>query len=142
MFQGLAEAIEQVEIGAGGDALAAVLADADRLEHKICVAVGEFDASGLYEIDGATSATAWLHNHGRMSGARAHSLVRAARRLRKLPVTAEAWANGKLSASQVHAVMVNLADNDVTDIFATHEAEVVPTLVGQGHGPGPCRRGR
>jgi hypothetical protein len=56
-------------------------------------------------------------------------LVRTARRLRKLPVTDSLWAIGELSASQVQAIMVNLADDEVTDLFAQHEAEVVPTLV-------------
>jgi hypothetical protein len=66
--QGLSEAVESVSICADGDALVAALSALDVLESKICAAVGEFDASGLYEADGATSALAWLRNHGRLSG--------------------------------------------------------------------------
>src|SRR5437764_15384303 len=101
MCQGLREAIEEVEIGSGADAIATVLADVSRLESKICAAVGAFDADGLYEVDGATSVVAWLRNHGQLSGARASSLVRTARRMRKLPATAGAWADGQLSSAQV-----------------------------------------
>jgi hypothetical protein len=129
MCQGLREAIDKVEIASEGDALAAVLADASRLESKICAAVGAFDADGLFELDGATSAVAWLRNHGQLSGARASSLVRTARRMRKLPVTERAWASGQLSSAQVQAVIANLADDEVTDLFAEHEAEVIPALV-------------
>ncbi|HEX8770510.1 MAG TPA: DUF222 domain-containing protein [Acidimicrobiales bacterium] len=96
----MSEAIEKPD----GDALVAALGALDVLESKICAAVGEFDASGLFEADGATSALAWLHGQGRLSGARASSLVRTARRMRKLPVTAEAWGRGELSSAQVAAV--------------------------------------
>lgn len=92
--------------------------------------MGDFDAAGLYELDGATSAVAWLRSFGRLSGARAANVVRTSRRLRKLSVVAEAFASAQLSAGQVQAIVANLADQAMVDLFAEHEAEVVPALVG------------
>jgi hypothetical protein len=56
-------------------------------------------------------------------------LTRTARRLRRLPVTAAAWAEGGLTAGQVQAVVANVDDARV-ELFAGHEAGVVPALVG------------
>jgi hypothetical protein len=38
-----------------------------RLDAKISLAVSDFDAAGLYELDMATSMTAWLRYEARMS---------------------------------------------------------------------------
>jgi hypothetical protein len=50
-----------------GDALAAVMALRDRLDARISDAVAALDASGLWELEGATSMTAWLADRGGMA---------------------------------------------------------------------------
>jgi hypothetical protein len=128
VFEGLAQAVGEMEIPVDADALVEALAIWDCLEHKLCAAVGAFDAAGAYEADGSSSALAWLRNRGRLSGARASALVRMGRRLRRLAATDAAWARGQLSGSQVAAISANLADDEATAMFAEHEAEVVPAL--------------
>ena len=127
MFERLEAAIEEVDIPADGAAVAEVLALADRLAAKVAAAVGEFDHAGLWELDAATSMTAWLRHHARMSGRTASSLARAAQRLRNLPHTAAAWADGTLSGAQVQAVVANVDDRSAA-LFAGHEAAVVPAV--------------
>ena len=65
MFEGLAEAIDGLEIPVDGDALAAVFALRDRLDARLAEAVAAFDRHELWECDGATSMTAWLAGPGR-----------------------------------------------------------------------------
>jgi hypothetical protein len=89
--------------------------------------VGDFDHAGAWEADAASSMTAWLRHHGRMSGGAAAAMVRTAKRLRQAPATAGAWQAGVLSGGQVQAVVANV-DDRAAEVFAEHEAELVPAL--------------
>ena len=124
VFGALREAIEELEVPLDGDALAEVLSLADRLNAKLSKAVAEFDAEALWELDGATSMTAWLRHHAGMTSSSAKSVASTAKRLRTLPMTANGWLVGTLSGGQVQAIVRN-----ATPEFAEHEAEVVPALV-------------
>jgi hypothetical protein len=55
VFEALAEAIEGLEAPAGGDELAGLIALGDRLDAVITAAVGEFDRSGGWELEGDES---------------------------------------------------------------------------------------
>jgi hypothetical protein len=55
--------------------------------------------------------------------------VSRARKLAHLPVTAAAWRDGTLSSGQVEAIAAHL-DPDTVGLFADHETDMVPTLVG------------
>lgn len=52
VFERLAEAVAELEVPMHGDALAEVLAIVDRLNAKVSAAIGEYDASGQWEIEG------------------------------------------------------------------------------------------
>jgi Domain of unknown function (DUF222)/HNH endonuclease len=129
MFEELGTAIDQLDIPVDGAALAAVVGLRDRLDARISDAVAAHDRTGLWELDGATSMTAWLADRAGMPRPRAAATVSRARKLARLPVTAAAWRNGALSTGQVEAIATNL-DPDTVALFADHETELVPTLVG------------
>lgn len=64
--------VEELEVPPAGEPLREVLDISDRLMAKTALALGYFDAAEGYEIDGATSTTAWLrHLGGRSSRAAA-----------------------------------------------------------------------
>jgi hypothetical protein len=128
MFEQLGDAIEGLDIPVDGAALAAVLALRDRLDARISDAVATHDRAGLWELDGATSMTAWLTHHTHMPRPRAAATTVRARKLAQLPVTARAWRDGVLSSGQVDAIAANL-DPDTAGLFAEHEEVMVPTLV-------------
>ena len=128
MFEELGDAIEGLDIPVDGAALAAVMALRDRLDARISDAVAHCDRAGLWELDGATSMTAWLSHHTRMARPRAAATTARARKLTQLPVTARAWRDGVLSTGQVDAIAANL-DPDTVALFADHETAMVPTLV-------------
>jgi hypothetical protein len=127
MFEQLGDAIEGLDIPTHGDALVAVLALRDRLDARISSAVAAHDRAGLWELDGATSMTAWLRDRATLPRPRAAATVSRARKLAHLPVTAGAWQDGALSTGQVEAIAANL-DADTLGLFANHEAALVPTL--------------
>ena len=110
-----------------GDAILEKLELIDRLSAEVAVMMGEFDAAGGWEVEGATSAVAWLRDRAGMTGSAAKSLVRTAQRLRSLPVTRDAWLDGSLSGGQVTAIVANV-DTKRVELFAQHESAVVPTL--------------
>lgn len=128
MVSALAAAIEEVEIGPFGEDIVEAIAAMERLAAKITESVAAFDKAGMWAVDGATCLTAWLRHRARMSAASASSMSRTARRLRELPVTAAAWRDGSLSSGQVQVVVANVKD-EAAELFAEHEAEVVPALV-------------
>jgi hypothetical protein len=128
MFEQLGDAIEELAIPADGAALAAVVALRDRLDARISDAVADCDWAGLWELDGATSMTAWLTHHTRMPRPRASATAVRARKLAQLPVTAAAWRDGVLSSGAVDAIAANLDPHTVA-LFADHENDMVPTLV-------------
>jgi hypothetical protein len=127
VFEQLGEAIEGLDIAVDGDALAAVLALRDRLDARISSAVAAHDRAGLWELDGATSMTAWLVDRAAMPRSRAAATTSRARKLAHLPLTAGAWRDGVLSTGQVEAIASNL-DSETLGLFAEHEAVLVPTL--------------
>jgi hypothetical protein len=128
MFDALEAAIEELEIGVAGDAIAEALALRDRLDSKITAAVGRFDEAELYDVDGATSTTAWLRQRGGLNHKGAVRLARSARALRQLHATAEAWGSGELSGGQVEVILANVP-NWATKRFAQHEEALLPKLV-------------
>ncbi len=125
----LDEVVDGLELGVHGPSLVQVQAAADRLLAKLSLAYGAFDHAELWDLDAATSMTAWLRHHASLTKREAARVASRAKRLRSLPVTASAWQAGELSAGQVDAVVANVKPEHL-ERFAEHEAELVPTLVG------------
>jgi hypothetical protein len=128
MFEELGT-IDELDIPTDSAALAAVVGLRDRLDAHISHAVATYDRAGLWELDGATSMTAWLADRAALPRPRAAATVSRARKLAHLPVTEGAWCGGALSSGQVEAIAAHL-DPDTLGRFADHETELVPTLVG------------
>jgi len=66
MFEELGTAIDTLDIPTDSAALAAVVGLRDRLDARISDAVATHDRAGLWELDGATSMTAWLADRAAM----------------------------------------------------------------------------
>ena len=128
MFEDLARAIERLDIPVDGASLVRVLALRDQLEARIAEVAGSFDAHELWDIDGATSMTAWLRSAASMTDRSAKRLSMLAKRMRQLPVCAKAYGDGSLSGGQVEAILANVNDSTV-GLFAEQEPDVVPYLV-------------
>jgi hypothetical protein len=131
MFSSLTDSIEELAIPVDGTAISEAIALRDRLDAKITDAVVAFDDGAMWDLDAATSLTAWLRTHGVMTNRDAARTVVRVRRLRALPVTAAAWRDGVLSSGQVDAIVANL-DDTTGELFADHEAAVVAKIADLG----------
>lgn len=83
-----------------------------RLESVLTTVVGEVDARGSHVHEGALTAGAWLRRHTRSTPSEATATVRTARTLRSgvLPETAQAFAEGSISARHVQVIAAGVAD--------------------------------
>jgi hypothetical protein len=120
----LAAAVEGLSVPVDGDVLVELLGLADRLQARIHREVDGFDRAGLWDLEGASSLTAWLRDRARCSNRAAVACAKTVRRLRHCPTLRAAWADGVLSSGQVEAVMVNVSDKTVA-LFESHEADIV-----------------
>jgi uncharacterized protein DUF222 len=71
--------------------------------------------------------TAWLRHHTDRVSQEASWMTKTAQRLRHLPTTAAAYAEGSLPTGQVKAIVRNVSDKTV-DRFAEQEERLVPFL--------------
>jgi Domain of unknown function (DUF222) len=99
----------------------------DRLSASIITDIATFDASAMWAIEGYASVNAWVADHGRCTRGEANRLVKCSRLMQTLPVTAEAFLDGTLSAGQISVIATNLSERTVGK-FAETETERVPLL--------------
>ena len=132
MAADLAAAVEKLDIPLGGEPLVEVLALRDRLDARIAEATGVFEANGCWAGDASVSFVAWLRAQAMMTRRSALRLRTLAVRLRALPICAQAYAEGSLSGGQIEAIVARL-DDEVVEIFAAQEAELVPYLPHRCH---------
>ena len=129
MFAELAAAVDTLQIPAERDAIVAAIGARDRLDGKITGAVGEFGALGLHEIDGSVTLATWLRHRAGVDGTAAVVAARRAAKLHRLPVLRAALVGGLVSGGAVDVVLAHVPKRHL-DLFADHEASVVPSLVG------------
>jgi hypothetical protein len=128
MVGGLAAAVESPLVPAHGAALADCFQHYDRLFAAVTMGVAEVDRSGEWELDGSVNMAVWMRQHLGVTTQTANRMIKTARRLRDLPVTARAWLEGELSSGQVEVIVANLTDRRAP-LFADHEPELIPLWV-------------
>ena len=128
MFDAWAEQIDELEIPVDAASLTRAVAVYGRLHAKLAAAVDKFETRLLWDLDGSTSMIAWLKARGMWAGDAA-TLTRVARQLRSYPTLAELWISGELSQGQVKAILACVRERH-RGLFETHEAAVIPSLVG------------
>ena len=122
---GLAQLVDELEIAPVSDEIRAAIAVRDRLDARIAEAVGEFEAAGLYDLDGDLTMQTWLRHHTGASPTTATRVTLRGRKLRALPVLASAFHDGRIAGGQVDVILDSLPKRHV-DLFAEHEADLVP----------------
>ncbi|HEY1653112.1 MAG TPA: DUF222 domain-containing protein [Acidimicrobiales bacterium] len=96
---------EGVDAHCDAASMTALIRQHSRLESVVSTAAGAYDASGDWAVDGAKTATAWLARSCRLPRAAARRMVRRGRHLRRLPVVAEAFSQGDITAAHLDAVV-------------------------------------
>jgi uncharacterized protein DUF222 len=101
----------------------------DRSTAERTIAFGEFAAYGDWALEGYANPVQWLKDRWGMTGQDAYRMAQEAKKLRVLPVLAEAWVNGEVTGGQVRIICMQVIDRHL-DLFAQHEAEIVRLLHG------------
>ncbi|HEY9556505.1 MAG TPA: DUF222 domain-containing protein [Acidimicrobiales bacterium] len=127
MFEELRDALESLEVAPGGDALVELHRLHGILDAKTAAAVAAFDSSGEWASDGSVSMSAWMRVRLRMSHGDASQLLKTSRLARSLPLTSQAWEQGRLSSGQIRVVVANVKTRHV-DLFIGDEGQLVPGL--------------
>ncbi len=130
MFEALAAAIDEVEIGCDDREIALALRLRDRFESKLVAAVARFDADELWDFDGSVSLTAWLCHRGHLTNRDAQRLATTAHKLRSCPYTLDAWVTGRIDGGRV-AVIVACVTDRLLPIYVETEQAVVDLLAGE-----------
>lgn len=108
--------------------LASVVVGLHRQQARLAAATARLtaamDARRVWSDDGSRSCGAWLAHRCRLPIGRARAQAWLARRLRSMPVTAQAFAAGDISERHA-SVLASLAGGGTADFFARDEAELV-----------------
>jgi hypothetical protein len=106
------------------------------LQAELVHTIGEFDATGAYELDEYRSTQSWLRYQLRIHPREASHLVGAARQLRQLPAVDQAFTAGEITAAHV-AVITRTARQVGADHLA--ESEDLLVAVARTHDPEKLR---
>jgi hypothetical protein len=127
MFEVLADMVRDVEIPLDREALRQLFAIRDRFTARLDVALGEYDAAGLHETDGAVTLQSWLQHETDADPVSASRAARRARLVHASDEVADAAVEGRLSAGQVEVIAANVPAR-LRPLFAEHAPALVPTL--------------
>jgi hypothetical protein len=104
--------------------LVALHTESARLDAARVALTGAWDARRVWNDDGAKSGGAWLAHKTHRPRSAAHSEVHLARRLRSMPATAAAFAEGAISADHARR-LVRANRPSLEDTFARDEKLLV-----------------
>jgi hypothetical protein len=120
---------QALETPMSGAELAAEMRADDRSTARRTMAVGQYARHGDWDLAGYASPVHWLKDQAGMTGADAYRMLQLAKKLRALPVLAQAWLDGRVTGGQVRIVCEQVIDRHL-DRFGEHEDAIVPDLVG------------
>ncbi len=123
------EEVEDLEIAVDGDEIREAYAVRDRLDARIAVAVARFEADDLHTVDGAVTMQSWLRQHAGRDFTSAQRACTVGRKLRSLPVLAAAVLDGSVTGGQLDIILAHVPRRHL-ELFAAHEPDIVPLLVG------------
>ena len=125
----LLDRIDEILPVADGALIGELARASDRIEAKLVEALAGFLRTGTHDAEGWPSPVSWVKAHLPVTDAQAVGLVTRARRVNDWPVLAGSWFAGDLSAAQFETV-VRAVGRDHVEVYAAHDSEVSPMLVG------------
>lgn len=99
----------------------------ERAYATTALAAARLATAGAWQADGATSMTAWLAHHARMSHLDATRLLRDGKFLNNFDAVADSATTGRLSAAQINALR-NAVTKPTTELFADHHHHLIESL--------------
>jgi hypothetical protein len=123
------QGIASVAVAPATDELIEAFGALDDLRAKVLEALVEFVRSGGNDADGFRSPIGWLQAHTSMTRPEACRWAAQARSLAAWPTLAALFFDRQLSGAQVD-VICRAIPKDLADLYAEHDAEISPLLVG------------
>ena len=123
----IAELVEDLDIALERREIQAAFAARDQLDARLALAVADYEAAGLHEVDGAVSINGWLRAETGRDPKTAAKVTWTGRKLRALPVLREAVLDGAITGGQLEVIVANLPVRHV-ERFADQEPGLVPLL--------------
>ncbi len=113
VVEGLARAIDELELPAHGETIAQARHLADLLQARIAEAEAEWNARGCPEVEGFSNLVAFERHRCGLTLTDARRAERRARRLTAWPLLARAWRAGCITGTQVELVCAVVPDRHV-----------------------------
>jgi len=123
------ERIDAVVVAPATDELVEAFSAVDDLKARVMEALMAFIGSGGHDVDGFRSPVGWLQAHVPMTKHEAFRWIGQARSLTAWPTLARLFFERELSSAQID-VICRAVPKDLVDLYATHDVEVSPLLVG------------
>jgi hypothetical protein len=127
MFEGLAGAIEAMEVPVDGAAIAEARRLLDRLDAKITEAESAYASIGRFQVEGFCDMATFERHACGVTLPEPRRVARRAARLEAWPEVAEAWRAGVLTGAQVDLACA-IVPNHHVERFAENLAETVELL--------------
>src|SRR3546814_18612095 len=108
MFEGLRDALENLEVPAQPDAVAELHRLRGILDAKTAAALAALDSSGEWAADGSVSMASWMRVRLRMSHGDASQLLKTSRLSRPPPLTAPACDPGRPSSAHTRVAVTHV----------------------------------
>jgi hypothetical protein len=119
-------------VGDARERCRSIQAAQDALDAAKAVALAEIEATKAYEIDGASTLTAWVSNELHVNARPAGVLVANAMALRDLPLVGESALAGRMSAEHVKVFVYGIRHVGLEHLLDLQEAFVE---VAENHSP-------
>src|SRR4051794_2507990 len=128
------DALERIDVSSlSDDVLHGYVGELHRLASRLVSVrsgpVAEWVGRGVWADDGSKAAHARLAREQSMTPATARTEIRRAQKLRTMPATATAFAQGKLSVDQAD-LLCSAQQPDIAEVFARDEQLLVNELAG------------
>lgn len=125
----LAVDVTTLSVAAFAEHMARVERVRTRFEAQVYETLGAFDRSAAWQLDAAYNPANWLAAQTGTARAVAGSRVQLASRLRQMPHTADALAEGSITESHARVLARCVANPRVCDAFADQEVDLVVTAM-------------
>jgi hypothetical protein len=116
MFRGavaLAEAVDDCDVAATGEAIVEARRIRDRLDALIAVAEAEFVAARGHEVEGHATYGSFLRARCGVSTSESRRIAVRAKKLRRWPEILDAWQAGEITGAQVEVMSAVVPDRHV-----------------------------
>ena len=104
----ISDLVDGLDIALDRGEIQAAFAVRDKLDARLALAVADYEAAGLHQLDGAVSINGWLRSETGRDAKSAAKVTWTGRKLRALPVLRDAALDGRVTGGQLDTIVANV----------------------------------